>query len=401
MRIALIGEYRSENLGEPLLFCCSEFVLKELDRTVKIDKFDFYARENKGDNCRGKCGIPLIHFGIRVLCKISRIVGISSIKLDKWEWQLSGEEKRLTEYFTNAFLDGNYDGIIIMGAGTLKYDVRLNFAPYYKVVVDSAKKSNIPVYINCVGVESKYNALDERCIAFSQYLSDSIIKIITTRDDIETLKKYVKNSDIQVGKISDIGVWSAETFGIQKKQSECIGLGMITPERFKEFGRRETYVKYKKLWIEIIKKLDKANIEWKIFNNGDRCDRQFAEELCSELGKNISESVLTPEKPEELVQIISGFKGIITSRLHSCIVAYSLEIPFVAISWNNKLKFFANEIKVPERIIEADELEAEIILNKFNRACEEGYDDVWHKSFRDTSKEAMKVYIQSMKEKRN
>ena len=51
--------------------------------------------------------------------------------------------------------------------------------------------------------------------------------------------------------------------------------------------------------------------------------------------------------------------------------------------------------------IDADLQDPPELIPELIKYWEEGYDDVWHKSFRDTSKEAMKVYIQSMKEKRN
>ncbi|MBO5371392.1 MAG: polysaccharide pyruvyl transferase family protein [Lachnospiraceae bacterium] len=399
MKIGLVGEYNGGNLGEPLLFDCCEYAIKEIDSAYQVEKIDLFGRSIKKNEIIESKGVPVLYFGVRVLRKIVKSLGFSHIMLDEWVWKLSREEKRLKDFFYKKMSKEKYDGIIIMGAGTLKYDVRLNFAPYYKVVIDTANTLNIPVYVNCVGVESKYNENDRRCLQFSECLSNDIVKMITTRDDIDTLNKFVKNPSIKTWKIADIGVWAAETFGITKQQeTDYIGLGMITPERFREFGRMDTYEKYEKVWLEIIEELEQKNKKWKIFNNGDTCDWEFAEKICKQVGKSPEEYVLTPTNPRELVQIVSGFKGIITSRLHSCIVAYSLEIPFVAISWNNKLRYFAQEIQVPERITESDELEKDLILNKFENALEQGYNNTYREEFRKTSKEAMKKYIISMKE---
>ena len=69
----------------------------------------------------------------------------------------------------------------------------------YEAIVKVAKKNNIPCVISCIGVESKYDAEDERCIRFSNTLSDDTVKIITTRDDIDEqqknyfLQKQIKN----------------------------------------------------------------------------------------------------------------------------------------------------------------------------------------------------------------
>lgn len=398
MKIALIGEYYSYNLGEPLLFACCESIIKELDYSVEVEKLDFFGRTSREDKFKEKGGVWGLHFGVRVIRKLCKMAGLTTIILDEWEWKLGKDKKRLEKFFQEKFKQGNYDGIIIMGAGTLKYDVRLNFEPYYRIVVKTAERLHIPVYINCVGVESRFNPSDRRCMKFQECLSSSAVKIITTRDDLDTLKKYVKNPETQVDKIADIGVWAAETYGMKKAASaECVGLGMITPERFREFGRKAVYQKYEKLWMEIIRELDRKNVAWKIFNNGDTCDAAFAEKLCALAGKPVEEYVITPENPKELVETISRFRGIITSRLHSCIVAYSLNIPFVAISWNNKLQFFGREIRVPERIIGETELDKTIILDKFNRALEEGYDMEFRNKFRETSREAIRSYLESIR----
>lgn len=403
MKIALVGELWGHNLGEPLLFQCCKKMIEEKNQHIEVEKLDFFGREEKEDEWRVKGGFPVLYFGIRVIRKICEMLGNPAIGWNKWEWLLSKDKKRIESYFDDKCQKNQYDGIIIMGAGTIKYDVRLNFGPYYKIVLETAERYDIPVYINCAGIESKYNSKDSRCNEFSECLSKDILRIATTRDDIgefkKYIKKYIKNPGTVVEKISDIGVWAAETFQIKKQaDSEYIGLGMITPERFREFGRKETYIKYENLWLEMIEELEKKGIKWRIFNNGDICDRKFAEKLCSILQKPIEQYVLTPETPEELVRVISGFKGIITSRLHSCIIAYSLGIPFVAISWNNKLHFFAQNIGVPERVIEEGELDKNTILDRFFRAVEEGYDMKFRDEYRKTSREYIAVYLRSIKE---
>ena len=68
--------------------------------------------------------------------------------------------------YDNKFKDA--DLLIISGAGTLKYDVRLDFGPYYKVISEYAEKNNVPVVINAVGVESKFKEKDYRCFEFSK-----------------------------------------------------------------------------------------------------------------------------------------------------------------------------------------------------------------------------------------
>lgn len=312
------------------------------------------------------------------------------------------DEKKMLEKFYTKILSDDIDGVIVMGAGTLKYDIRLNFAPYYSLLVSVAEKREIPVYINCIGVESKYNQFDSRCLEFVEALNNKAVKMITTRDDLVELNKYINNKEIVTDKISDIGTWASETYGIKKDDnSETVGFGVINPERFREFGRLEIYKQYEEYCIEMIEYFKANQIKWKIFNNGDVGDYKFAEKICKKLGEPIENRVVTPTNPKELVNIISGFYGIITSRLHSCIVAYSLNIPFIAISWNNKLQYFGKEIGLPKRIIGEEEFDKKIILERFNCAVEEGYDMEFKEKFRSTSKSYIEKYVDSIKEEMN
>ena len=153
--------------------------------------------------------------------------------------------------------------------------------------------------------------------------------------------------------------------------------------------------------LKIINTLEKQNKKWKLFNNGDVCDSEYAKELCEKAGINPSDKLLTPKTPKELVEIISGFQGIITSRLHSCIVSYSLGIPFVAISWNNKLKYFADNIGVSERVMDSDELNFSRVLEKFELAVSQGYCDINKEKYRQTSIVYIKKYLTAIEEEMN
>ena len=77
----------------------------------------------------------------------------------------------------------------------------------------------------------------------------------------------------------------------------------------------------------------------------------------------------------------------ITSRLHSCVPAYSLDVPFVALAWNKKLKYFAENISVPERVIESDRFNADTIVEEFYKAMEKGYDNGFREAYKQTDME--------------
>lgn len=295
-----------------------------------------------------------------------------------------------TKVFMKKYFDErleNVDLIIFLGGGTIKYDVRVDFGKYYRRITNAAKERNIPIVVATAGIESRYNPKDARCLFFSETLSDDAYKIISTRDDIDELNKYVKNPTVKTVKVADIGVWSSDVYNIKKDtESDIIGIGVIVADRFVEFGRGISQEQYDKALVETIKKLEARGEKVQIFNNGDPEDKAYAEHISELVGKD-KNLVKTAQTPEDLIEIISGFKGVITSRLHSCIPAYSLDVPFVAIAWNQKLKFFAENISASERVIESDRLNSDTIIEVFDKALNEGYDNDFREKYKHTDLE--------------
>ncbi|WP_172635009.1 polysaccharide pyruvyl transferase family protein [Amphibacillus xylanus] len=85
--------------------------------------------------------------------------------------------------------------------------------------------------------------------------------------------------------------------------------------------------------------------------------------------------VQAPKRPKELVDIISSFRGIISFRLHSHIVACSLGVPGVSIMWDKKVKYFYENIQKPERVFELHSDSAKVItelIDAINNSYDEG-----------------------------
>lgn len=70
---------------------------------------------------------------------------------------------------------------------------------------------------------------------------------------------------------------------------------------------------------------------------------------------------------------ISEFSSLISFRLHSHIVAASLNIPAVGISWDEKIKFFYENIGHKERCLPVG-CPAQEVVKALLVACEEGCD---------------------------
>ncbi len=392
-RIALIGPLYESNLGDPLLFDCTEYICKQIEKeSNEYIKLDILAREKiQGHvpNIKYKKYPLSYRVWNRIYSRYEKF--FSPIKVQefrnnqkKWQFEHSEFKTRLIDYFEKNFQ--NVDLVLFVGAGTIKWHVRLDFGPIFGVILECAKKRNIPCAISGAGIESEYNDVDSRSLYFSNVLSDNIWKIIATRDDIESLRKYVKSPNIEIAKISDLGVWSAETYGVKADEnSTIVGIGIICPNRFVQYGSEITEEEYDKTIIQMIEYFENKRIEWRLFTNGDVDDIKYFNLLCGKLKLKDDNVCRIPKTPKELVQLISQFKGVIVSRMHSSIIAYSLNIPFVSIAWNRKLMFFNQNIGYPERVFDKSNLDYKNIVKTFEYALKEGYDQSRRRAFRESS----------------
>ena len=101
-----------------------------------------------------------------------------------------------------------------------------------------------------------------------------------------------------------------------------------------------------------------------------------------------------PEHAETLVKQISEFEGVITARLHSCITAYSLQIPMVAVCWSSKITDFMKLIGKTDCAIEIHNLTAEHIVRQFERERLSNYNqEIYHEIKEKASDEIKKIIL--------
>lgn len=231
------------------------------------------------------------------------------------------------------------DVIIFAGGGLIKYK-REKFFEFIPEILDTAEKNNIPVYFNCVGVEG-YDENDDRCMALKKVLNYDCVKGITIRDDYETYIENYREKDLIVGNPLDSVSLACEVYkqSISTK-TNTIGLQLARPELYEDYGvygfsKDEQIV----FWKKIIEKIElETEYDWKLFTNGLHSDYIFCKELLYSLNKNIDKYLVKrPTEVRELVSTISSFKAIIATRLHSNIIAYSVDTPSIGLVWNAKM----------------------------------------------------------------
>lgn len=255
--------------------------------------------------------------------------------------------------------------------------------PVFKVLAEVAEELDIPLIFNAIGIEGNHNSNDKQYKKLKKILNKKCVKMCSTRDRIDVLKEYIDSSDVTCRKVCDTGVWTSEALGIKKDEdSNLIGLNVIIPERFKDYGKNISENDLLEFWKNLSSELLKKGYKIKFFTNGMIADYQFAKKIVDYCHYNQEVLIDIPKDEVEMVKNISKFKAIIANRLHSCIAAYSLDIPAIGLAWNDKLLFWGNEINKNECFFDYNELNYIEIIKQMEYEIKNGYNQEYKKDFK-------------------
>ena len=337
MKILVIGEVYSPNLGDPIINESVSYLITEKYKNVNIKYLDLSTREGylAGENIEISKNKKNI---INIINKMSTLLTKMGLDTDyyKMKWISSSNKK----YFEKFFLNNNFDLAIFAGGQIFKD----TFIFSLQFILDELNKKNIPVIFNGIGYGQIQSPGLKKLL--KNNLTKENVKIITTRDDKYSIEKILSNTDVKVNVIDDPAIWAADVYKIEKQKSNVIGLGVMNVPSME-------YNSLLSFWIEIIEELERKNYKWKLFCNGSLSDYELLLDILTKL--NISKkdknkySYSRPKRPRELVKNIASFDTIISFRLHSHIIAYSLNIPSIGIVWNPKVKYFFNGMGMQDK----------------------------------------------------
>ena len=358
MRILLLGSYYSSNLGDGAICECVAARLKRHFPAADIAIGDLLGRQRF---CTDET------FEIEQLKTLSRKTQLRKLayfalrwdkQLQHEEWRLNAAAKKLDE-LCSAPTD-----LAVFAGGQMFMDA---YALFLEHCVRCFSVRKVPVLFNACGVGPAYSESIRKRLESA--LQDPVVRLVSTRDDARLIEE--RYSPAQQTKVTfDPALWCAEVYGVERKKgADTIGLGVM-------FTRSLPVSKLTGFWTQMIRTLERRGVKWKIFVNGDPGDVCLARNILSRIPELVGreEQCLAPvpATPRELVEVISGFSGLISFRLHSHIIAASLGIPTAAVVWDEKLNFFFEKIGCPERCCSMRE-SPEKILQTLERAAQTGY----------------------------
>lgn len=262
---------------------------------------------------------------------------------------------------------GSYDLIVFGGGGIIKFKYQ-NFYKRISCILSVANIKRIPVIFNAVGVEG-FSAKDQRCLILKEAINKSCVRQITTRDDLKTLRKYVINSNITIAKVADPAVFASYVYDArQDQESNIIGLcvvrGGIFRDNGKDWGDKEEIT----FWKKTISLITQKGFDYRLFTTGHFADEVFMLKMKTRLKIDDNKVISGVYHREKLINTIKQMKGVIAFRLHAGIISYSLGVPAVGLSWNDKVSFFYETVGMPERALSFKDWNAETVFMRLERA---------------------------------
>lgn len=328
--------------------------------------------DNVGDQVIEECDIALIraimkNLGIHDYSLSSRAAGIISKKY------LESRNPTLLQEAEKAISES--DLIIFGGAPLFNFRYQV-FHERTAITLQLAQQYDKPVLFSAIGIEG-YEEESEACQNLKQALNLDCVRQITTRDDYASLERFVARGSLPIDRVADPAILSNIVFSQFAQcndinSRDVVGLFVVRPRIFRDNGVSLTEKQLDEFWVSLIGRLNEAGTPYELITSGHFSDEAYLEHLVRTHGVSLEKCAFNMNTPEELVKRISGYKAILTCRLHPSIIAYSLEVPSVSLVWNSKVSFFYDIIGHPERALGVGDLSADAALDALEKACQTG-----------------------------
>lgn len=322
MNVLLIGEYYSENLGDPLLCRVVQMTISReypgatiipFDMSGKVGMTEYYSKRN-------------YDFWQKVFLKCSeKFRGIMRCNVVFRAYLEDTQRYIRTMCHLEEVLSKNEFELAIFAGGSLFMDY---FAGVIYCIVRRLALKKIKVIFHACGMSE----LSSDSIAIlDKAFSQRNVKSISLRDSYD---KFCQTFQIsaKVSETYDTALICSKYFAASKDKVAEYGVGIINLPHFFEFQK------------EMIKYFIDNEKSFMVITNGATYDYDYAIKLLKEMGIDETEQsryiYKRPTTVEELVYEITSFEYIVSFRMHSQIVAASFGISSYGFVWDNKLKEF-------------------------------------------------------------
>ncbi|MFT4230091.1 MAG: polysaccharide pyruvyl transferase family protein [Microbacterium sp.] len=414
MKVAICGLVKSENLGEMFIARSLEHLISDelahaepgIDvEYVEVDLLGrndtVYeiadARERRLRNYHGysekgrateKLFLGLQRTGRNAKSKVVQNL-ISRVRHVIWTFGRN-YRKRLQSYF-DLKLQG-IDVIVIDGAGLLEY----SYNEYHwslLLISEYAERHGLDVVYNAIGRAGAFDERDFGSRILKRAIRSSAVKYVSARDNVAEVQACAGPGHT-VKLLADSAFWMKEAYRIDTDlPRNKIGIGLIRGNSLQGYGVDFGAKQWVALFADIATVLKDRGFEFEFFTNGLPGDVALGRKVLRKLGLPDSYLVERPVDDTVLVDTINGYAAIITCRMHSSIAAFTMGVPSVILSWNDKVEKLMEIIGYPERAIRQEDFRAEHIVDSMEKAKAEGIDDALLSAMKDKARESVSDYL--------
>ena len=276
------------------------------------------------------------------------------------------------------------------------------------LTLELAQEYGVPVLFSSIGVEP-FNADNPKSVALKEALALPCVRQITTRDDFESLAKYVEGTNTPIAHVSDPAVFSDIVFPKPKHaplsslmprvkrharpllrgsggtrptpasetptlaaNSKRIGLVPTRAGIFKSNGIDFNEAAQRKFWLDVIALLSERGHDYRLFTTGHFADEVFVDALVRTSDIPLSKVAMTVNSPEELIDELSASDGVIAYRLHASITSFAFNVPSIGLSWNFKVPYFYESVGHGDRALSHEHWNALEVVDALEKAMAEG-----------------------------
>jgi polysaccharide pyruvyl transferase WcaK-like protein len=386
MKILIIGEIYSENLGDRAIFLTLKKLFESQGHSVSgldLSRRTSYVStsENLSEDNALK-NLFLDDKELKELAEKSREPSfkqlLKSVQPDFIrKLRVSCSTKKLYRKHEDEWIHDfqNHD-LIIFGGGSLLIDNYWSFP--LSLLYASRLAKNLGIPYGCVGC-SVGEVFSKQAVVWLKEFLDGC-SFITLRDPLSgtNIKQL---GDYQYGIFIDSAICTNEIIDIKDcTPKKTLGINVLSYVHSPSITKHNCQGYLRAIKDLVVRIDEKPQLGFKqiiLFNTGGILDTQSSAFLCSQMTpalKNIKIKVCKKfNSLQQLCQIISGCNLIICTRLHCSIISNSLGIPTLGISWSKKVTGFYEMINLKEFCFDYKTVNAEILFRALQAIESQGF----------------------------
>lgn len=343
MNILVVGEYYSNNLGDPLLCETVTKILQEAYPEATLIPYDLSGKTSMTESFVEKNKSSKT---VRRAQKILKHFHFYKNHLKKQKTKKQYQYRYLLVPLKQILSDKKID-IVVFAGGEMFMDY---FAERIFVVTKRLRKVNT-IFHAC----GMYYLSEESKELFRRIIYMKNIKSVSVRDSYNRFIEFFGKEKIK--ETYDTALLCSNFFQPSKEKTFELGFGVIDRPEYYDFQ------------LCFLKQLVTSGLTWQVFTNGSVSDYDTAIKLLQDAGikdENIKRSYLhkKPCSAEELVKEVTCYKSIIAFRMHCQIVAVSFGISSFGFVWDDKVKEFYDKLGSKNFMYPTMEIKLEDILKK-------------------------------------